>query len=122
QSGIIRDQGVRSNTFTPTIPLVRGHNYIWTVRAIHGSGEGGEWAPHARFAVVSDLGVPTALTPGGSNEGPNPTFTWTEVTGAVAYDLAVNNLTTGVAQVIREKTIPGTSFQPVAGLTPGDLY
>lgn len=75
----------------------------------------------SRPLTVVDTTSPRALTPAGVSEITNPTFRWTDVIGAVRYDLWVNNLTTGQTQVIRDQNIQTTSYV-ASGLNPGDSY
>lgn len=60
QSGVIRQQHVPGNSFTPSADLVSGHRYIWTVRAINVFGQAGEWAEHRQFTVAENAAQASA--------------------------------------------------------------
>lgn len=62
--------------------------------------------------------IPTLTGPGASTANLTPTLTWTESDGAATYDLWVDNLTTGAAQVIRQ-SLTTNSFTPPAALPLG---
>ena len=49
-----------------------------------------------------------------------PFFTWAPVSGAVRYELEVNNLTTGQNQVILQSELTEPGFRPHNALTPGN--
>ncbi len=118
-SGVIREMTVNGTTFTPTEDLVTGHEYIWTVRAVIG-GVTQTWGTHRRFTVT--VGAPTLLQPGGATSEVRPELQWTAVTGAVKYDLWVNNVTTGVTSIIRQTDLASMSFTPSEDLTVGHQY
>lgn len=122
QSGVIRQKTLTEPTFTPTVPLIAGHNYIWTVRAIHENGVTSEFAAHRTFTVTANLTTPIPLAPAGTVAGTTQTFSWTSVDGAAFYDLWVNNLTTGELQVIRNQAITGTSYTDTDSLRSGNSY
>ena len=58
-------------------------------------------------------------SPTGTSENTSPTFTWSNVEGAVRYELWVNNLTTGQSRVILETELTGLSFTPETPLEQG---
>lgn len=119
EEGVIREKGISGTQFTPSTPLAADHEYVWTVRAVTDNGATGPWQDHGTFSIVS-LSRPTAVAPIGASNSAAPTFEWTEVPGAAAYDLWVNNLTTGESQVIREKQLPGNRFTNPQALPSGN--
>lgn len=122
QSGVIRNQDVTANSYTPTTSLVDGHTYLWTVRAINDDGGTTEWATHTSFSVNTSL-KPTALSPiTTTTPSTKPRFTWTAVKGAHQYDLWVNNLTTGQQGVIRNQNVLGTIYIPTTALNVSHEY
>lgn len=122
QSGVIRNQNVSTNTFTPTTDLVVGHTYIWTVRALDSGNNPGDWAAHRTFEVVPAIGVSTPNTPAGPVSSVRPMFQWSAATGAARYDLWVNNQTTGQSGVIRNQNVTTNSFTPTVDLIVGHSY
>ncbi len=51
-SGVIREPTLTSTSFTPTVPLIAGHTYIWTVRALGENGHAGAWGAHRKFTIT----------------------------------------------------------------------
>lgn len=122
QIGIIRQTQVIGTDFTPTVPLVGGHNYIWTVRAIAPTGVVGDWAAHHTFSITPGAPSLTAPPAGGNSDGLQPTFQWTALGGASKYDIWMNNLTTGQIGVIRNQNVTSNSFTPESPLTADHRY
>lgn len=119
QSGVIRSSDITTNTFTPGTELAGGHQYIWTIRAINDAGIAGNWATHKTFTVTA---APTIQSPTGATSVRTPTFQWTAVTGAVRYDIWVNDLTTGQSGVIRKTDVTTTTYTPTIELIGGHQY
>jgi hypothetical protein len=59
------------------------------------------------------------LTDPSGNVSATPTFSWTPDTDADAYELWVNNRSTGQTRVIGERNLTATTFTPSAGLPDG---
>lgn len=119
RSGVIRNPNVIGTSYTATTSLVAGHQYLWTVRAIRDDGSAGRWAAHQTFVVSA---APTIQSLTSTATQTTPTFQWSAVPGAVRYDLWVNDLTTGQAQVIRNRNIANTAFTPATPLKAGHRY
>jgi hypothetical protein len=68
------------------------------------------------------LAAPRPVAPTGVIQSATPTFSWSPVTGAVYYDVSVDDSTTGQTQVVRNQHVSSTSFTPASPLTPGDSY
>ncbi|MFO0864199.1 MAG: hypothetical protein U0744_06010 [Gemmataceae bacterium] len=115
-SQVIRQTSIPggTTTFTPPNPLATGTYQVW-VRAIDATGASTAWSVASFFSV----GVPTITGPIGTATSATPTITWTN-TGAVRYDLWVDNLTTGASQVIRQTTLATNSFTVLAALPSGN--
>ncbi|MFO0864659.1 MAG: hypothetical protein U0744_08420 [Gemmataceae bacterium] len=121
KSELFRDQAVVGTSWTPPTALVKDQSYRWWVRAIDATNNvAGEWSAAANFKVTA-LATPTLTSPS-SNSNALPTFTWNAVAGASTYDVWVNDLTTGQAQVIRTSNVVGTTWTPAVALTAGDSY
>ncbi|MBC7964864.1 MAG: proprotein convertase P-domain-containing protein, partial [Fuerstia sp.] len=60
------------------------------------------------------LSGPTATTPKSK-----PTITWNALSGALRYDVWITNLTTNVAQIVRNINVPTNSFVPPENLGIG---
>ena len=110
-----------SNTYVDPRVLELG-TYSVTVRAFDSEGEPGDISERFIFRVTTP---PTVLTPVGDFfEDPLtnvllPEFTWTEVPGALTYELVVDNDTTGERRVIDEVDLLTPSFIPADTLPVG---
>jgi hypothetical protein len=112
QSQIIR-QSVTGTVFVAPTSLQVGHSYRWWVAAVDGTGQ--EYWSATTYFWEPFLPAPTTL---GASQGGNPvTFQWNAVAGADHYDVWVNDLTTGQAQVFRNANVAGTSV--TGGVPPG---
>jgi hypothetical protein len=110
---------VQGTTFTPITPLPNGTFDAW-VRPLAEDGEAGLWSQRYTFQMDYRLG-PQTIAPIGVTTDSTPTFRWQAIDTAVRYDLWVDNLSTGVKQVIRlfVNHIPGAkeiTFTPTASL------
>lgn len=124
QTAVIRNTAVAGTSYSPTTPLIVGHEYLWTVRANSSTAEPGLWATHRSFKVVppDSIAGPQIQGPMGSQLDATPTFQWTAVSGAAVYDIWVNDQTTGQSGVIRVKDVAGTTFTPTVDLVSGHSY
>ena len=96
---IIYQSALTTNTYTPITPIPNGTYQAW-VRALASDGEAGLWSPLLTFQMDYRVG-PVTYAPIGVTTDLTPTFRWQAVDGALRYDLWVDNVTTGVKQVIR---------------------
>ena len=96
---IIYQPALDGTSFTPTTPLPNGTYDAW-VRPLAADGEAGLWSLPYQFRMDYRVG-PVTISPVGVTTDTTPTFTWQPIAGAAKYDLWVNNLSTGVKQVIR---------------------
>ena len=117
QSQVVR-QTVATTSYTPVTPIPRGQYTVW-VRAANSAGVFGPWSAAYNFLIDTTApAIPAITGPAGSTPLLKPTIAWSN-TGAARYDLWVNNLTTGAAQVIRQQNLNTNSFTPAANLTVG---
>jgi hypothetical protein len=119
-SPLIREPSLTSTSFTLTTPLTVGHQYTAWIRSFDNNGKTSGWSPPASFSVVATV-PPTFTAPAASTTG-TPAITWTASSGAVYYDLWVNDTSAKVSQVIRRPNLSGTSFTPATPLTIGHQY
>jgi hypothetical protein len=105
-------------TYTPPNPMPAG-SYRWWVQAVPASGTFVSYSAPKDFQIP----VPTLTSPRGTVTTGTPVFSWTGATEFVAYDLWVNNLTTGATQVIREQYLPSNRkfYVPTLPLPNGDF-
>lgn len=123
QAKYIVEPALTSTTYTPTTPLPNGTYDAW-VRPLAADGEAGLWSPVRRFVMDYRVG-PVTYSPIGVTTDVTPTFRWQAADGASSYDLWVDNLTTGVQQVIRvtvphRANVAEITYTPTSSLTAGD--
>lgn len=62
------------------------------------------------------------ITASSTIQNRQPEISWQPLSGAAKYDIWINNMTTGQAQVIRDVNVSGTSFIPAAPLDYGTYH
>ena len=119
QPAFIATQGISTTVFRPATPLHPG-TYAIRVRSLSLSGTASAWSNNFSMtidgATNAQLVTPLAAS---STASANFIFAWTSVTNAVAYELWVNNVTTGTNRIINETALPGISFTPATQLAAG---
>src|SRR5262249_49945147 len=115
---VLRNTNVAGTAWTPSSPLVEGDTYHWWVRPVTGLGGNALWSEYMSITVAA-LGAPTLVGPSGWT-ALQPAFSWNAVTGADHYDIWVQDMSTG--QVLRNKTVTGTSWTATSALVAGDSY
>jgi hypothetical protein len=118
QSQVVRNQHIATTSFQPPAALRLGDSYRWWVRAITATGVLGAWSPAVDFTAMA-FPAPSMLAAAGP--AATPTFSWAAVSNADHYDVWVDDVTTGQAQVIRAKNVIGTSLAG-SPLTQGHVY
>jgi len=108
---------VTDPVWSPPANLVSGRIYSWQVRALNAGGLGG-WTPLASFAV----GKAVPIGPGGPVSGRRPTFTWAGLAGSTAYQVRVDDLTTGQAKLFLPLVSVDQAWTPPADLASGHTY
>ncbi|RLT22197.1 MAG: hypothetical protein DWI29_00860 [Planctomycetota bacterium] len=107
-------------------PALAQGSYVAWVRAANGNNEFSPWSTGYSFTVdVLPPVAPKMTGPTGPNGSltvttANPTFKWTAVDRAVKYDLWVNNVTTGQAQIIRQQNLTTTQYVALNTLPQGN--
>lgn len=122
----IRRQDISRLTPYYDPPTFTQGSYVAWVRAANGNNEFSPWSKGYAF-TVDELtpGVPKMTGPTGADGSliittVNPTFSWTSAVRAVKYDLWVNNVTTGQAQIIREQNLTDTQHVALTNLPEGN--
>jgi hypothetical protein len=118
QYQVIRQKNLTGNFFTPAAPLTVGSYVAW-VAAFDSNNQTRGWSAPFRFTITPPS-APTQLQVSGATAGTTPTFSWSAVTGAVRYDLWVDDLTTGQVQVIRQRNQSSNSFTAASPLPAGN--
>lgn len=103
--------------WTPPKDLIPGHSYQVVVRALF-AFQDGAWSPAWNFTV----GTPQVTGPGATATTLRPAVTWTPVTGATAYVVRVNDLTTRRVNVFVGQRTTDTTWNPPADLVSGRVY
>ena len=126
RSQYIRQTNLARNPTYFDPPVLTQGNYTAWVRAANGNGEYSPWSAAYSFTVdILPPATPRMTGPLGLNGSTTvttvtPTFTWTAAARASLYDLWVNNMTTGQAQIVRKSDITTTSYTSIVNLTQGE--
>jgi uncharacterized delta-60 repeat protein len=115
-SQVVRQQNLAGTSFTPSANLAFGSYRMW-IRAFNGAGTPGSWSAGVDFRIAA----PTLTGLVGTASFGMPTITWSAIDGAARYDLWVDNVSTGVAQVMRRTNLTATQATPSSPLAAG-LY
>jgi len=119
-------------TYTPSIALPADGLYYWRVRAWNATGGAGAWSAISSFTLDTvPPGSPVLSLP--ANNPPNlnylPTFSWSAVTGANAYQFQFDDNSDFSSPIFTTPgdTFPGTplaatSYKPVSLPIMTDLY
>jgi hypothetical protein len=108
---------VTDPVWTPPADLVSGRTYSWQVGAMNALGKC-FLSPPATFAV----GRAVTIGPGGPTATTQPTFTWAGLAGASAYQVRVDDLTTGQAGVFLPIVTGQQAWTPSTPLAHGHTY
>lgn len=108
-------KAVTGTSFTPATDLGIGRFSVG-VRAISVSGASSVYSTERRFTIASPVIFEGVVK---YQSTANPGLAWVPLTGAVKYDLWINNLTTGQEQVVREINLTGRSWNSLANLPMG---
>jgi hypothetical protein len=108
--------GVTNITYTSSTALKAG-NYRWWVQAINSAGARTAWSSSRDFQIP----VPSFFTPQGVQTTSTPLFSWSGVAEFATYDLWVDNISTGVNQVIRVQGLTNKFYAPTLPLEDGQF-
>ena len=95
-SRVILEQGLTTNSFTPTSDLTDGIYNAW-VRQTPDNAAPLPWSPVFRFAVGSSS-IPATPVLSGSGADSAATLTWSSVAGATRYEIWVSDTNVGRIQ------------------------
>jgi len=101
-----------------------GTTYYWQVRARDKAGNWSIWSAIRSIRTQAALpGIPVVTAPaiGLVTNNTTPTIAWNAVTGAVSYDIQIDNLATFASPEVTGTTAM-TSFTPSSAITPDALY
>lgn len=104
-----------STSFVPGQPLGIGRHRIW-VRAVFSNGLKSAWSIPKDFVVAVR---PSLLSLDRLQASARPTVSWTPVTGAVQYDIWIDNESTGQVRFVRKMDVQGTSWTPETDMPLG---
>ena len=108
QSQIFREPDHIGTSWTSAINLPMGSYRAW-IRGLDAAGTAAKWSISVEFEVVLPA---TPISPLNPTFDRTPTFTWTAVSGAVAYDLVLRNTATGAIQSYPKNITATTWTQP----------
>lgn len=120
QTAFMTAQGITTTTFRPTNPLVPGL-YRVRVRSVNGAGTLSSWSSDFNLTILAASNATmVSPLPGASTAAANALFAWTTVSGAIRYELWVNNQSTGTNKFIYETSLTDISFTPASQLPAGN--
>ena len=119
---VIRLTDHNATSYTHFIAL-RNSSYVAWVRSFNSAGEASTWSLGVSFEVNVPVPARPAVISYVENQGTNPTIRWAttgeDFTLPITFHLWVNNLSTGQARVVQEKTLTTTSYSFTDGLPQG---
>ncbi len=121
-TGAVQPLAVTSHK--PTVDMAVGTTYYWQVRARDKAGNWSVWSAIRSIRTQAALpGIPVVTAPaiGLVTNNTTPTIAWNAVTGAVSYDIQIDNLATFASPEVTGTTAT-TSFTPSSAITPDALY
>ncbi len=119
QQQVIYQPNLTATSFTATNLLTAGSYKTW-VRAFNSMDQASAWTSLAFTVKGAAPAVPTVTAPTSATTDAAPKFTWTSSLGAARYEIWVDNLSTGVRQVISQKNLTTTNFTPATALAAGN--
>lgn len=99
---VINQTTLTVNQFTPGSKLPTGRYRAW-VQTFNNLGQRSPWSDPYDFEIFDNV-----LTGPQTGFDITPVFTWTDIPGAVSYDLWVSGVTAGQPQLFRRPNIAGT--------------
>ena len=106
---------------TPTSALAIGQTHYWQVRAKDGADLFGPWSNANSLRVESDIVSGLSPADGSSTTDTAPTFSWTEVPGAVEYEVRIADSQNGLASALSAR-VTDNSHTPTSALTSGQTH
>lgn len=108
-------------TFEPVQELGVGRYRFW-VRAYDDLEQPTAWSKDRSFLVRTAPVFTSPVTSVTVAQTTFPQISWESVVDTANYDLWINNLTTGVSQVVRQTDLQTTSFASSTANLPGGTY
>jgi len=115
---VVHVSGLTTTSYLVT-SLLPDADYQAFVRATNIVDESSSYSGAAPFTVDTTL-APELTGPIPLTSDDTPEMTWTAVTGAASYELRLDNLSTGVNDILSLTGLTTTSFTPVLPLAEGD--
>ncbi|HSR70071.1 MAG TPA: M12 family metallo-peptidase [Acidobacteriota bacterium] len=108
---LVVDADTGGESFRPSDPLARRHNYRWRISAA-GSEGSGQWSLWQDFSILP-LAAPHVVAPQGVIGTDQPQFSWQASQGAISYLLEIINEDTDEYSAVATKDL---EFQPSSSL------
>ncbi|MCA9035403.1 MAG: hypothetical protein KDA91_09740 [Planctomycetaceae bacterium] len=115
QSQFVREASLTTTSWTPDFDMAPSAYRVW-VRPVDVSGTPSSWSAAQDIQVAVH---PTALSPVTSTFSSTPTFVWTSVNGAQAYEIFIRNVQTGAA-VAHVQNLPTPTWTSNVTLPDGN--
>jgi hypothetical protein len=122
-TGPVVDKNVNGTSYTLTAAqaLTPGHSFTWYVAAVSTNGHAKVWGGPQTFSI-DVLAAPTPNLPSNTIATSQPTFTWSAVTDAGSYDLALLDQQTGPVPGINGITGTSLTLSAAQALEPNHSY
>jgi len=104
-------------SWTPPADLVSGRAYRVWVRATF-DGNPGPWSNPSSFSIAK----PTPTAPTGTVADLRPSFSWSAIAGATAYEVRVRDVSANRFNIFPGVRVTSTSWTPPADLVSGRKY
>ncbi|MCA9085618.1 MAG: matrixin family metalloprotease, partial [Planctomycetaceae bacterium] len=116
----ILENNVQSTFFVPNDALPAGDYIVW-VRPFNGATPLSSWSSAVKFSVTSlpAGSIPIITSPLPDTTNTVPTITWTAISGAVSYEVVIDDVTNSQNAIVSTRAIAGTSYRPPRALPPG---
>lgn len=106
QGQFIREQNLSSISYVSSFDLPLASYSAW-VRGIDSAGVASRWSNVANFRIAPPVILQAMAKQQNTSR---PIVQWTPLSGAVKYDVWLNNLSTGQSQFVRNSNVSGTSW------------
>jgi hypothetical protein len=117
RTNIFANAPASGTSWSPPADLVSGRSYRVWVRATFGSGPG-PWSDPSSFSIAK----PAPSAPTGAVANLRPSFSWSAIAGATAYEVRVRDVSANRFNIFPGVRVTGTSWTPPADLVSGRKY
>jgi hypothetical protein len=119
---VVNQTGIVSTAYTVS-GLNGGTTYFWRVSAVSACGGSSSWSVVRSFSTASNTAVPALADPANAAgcQALNLNLSWNSVSGAISYDVRVDDNHDFSSPEINQTDVATTAFS-VSGLNAGTTY